>query len=250
MPRRTNPWPAFVDLFAALLIASFGGFIMLTGAYQQELSYSEEATQKLKNLQQQVATYQAAEDKIKKLRQEADRIFEQVRQSLSQDSSVPELRRCGEDTCIDLYIHFEKDKDEIFDSAERGKLEKICPVLKQALEKLPADYRKDIEVIIEGHTDSRLPEKVTDPVARYRYNWDLSARRATSVAYVFQTTCGLNPPDYQIVAIGYADSQPFPGCDRMKPECYDKNRRTTLRLRADTRRIESRLKEQTQSISR
>ena len=58
----------------------------------------------------------------------------------------------------------------------------------------------------------------------------------------------LEPPNYQIVAIGYADSQPFPGCDRVKPDCYDKNRRTTLRLRADPRQIESRLKQQTQSI--
>src|SRR5215470_6794048 len=30
------PWPAAFDLFAALLIAGFGGFIMLTGAYQQD----------------------------------------------------------------------------------------------------------------------------------------------------------------------------------------------------------------------
>ncbi len=250
MPRRTNPWPAFVDLFAALLIASFGGFIMLTGAYQQELRFTEEATQRIKDLQNQVATYQEAEDKIKKLRQEADRVFEQVRQSLGQDSSVQNVvRRCGEDTCIDLYIHFETSMDEIFNSNERGALEKICPVLKQSLERLPAEYRRDIEVIIEGHTDSRLPVNETDPIRRYRYNWDLSARRATSVAYVFQA-CGLQPPDYQIVAIGYADSQPFPGCDRERPECYDKNRRTTLRLRADTRRIESRLKEQTQPRSR
>jgi hypothetical protein len=36
MTRRANPRPAFVDLFATLLIASFGGFIMLAGAYQQD----------------------------------------------------------------------------------------------------------------------------------------------------------------------------------------------------------------------
>jgi hypothetical protein len=46
MTRRANPRPAFVDLFAALLIASFGGFIMLTGAYQQELRYDSAATRR------------------------------------------------------------------------------------------------------------------------------------------------------------------------------------------------------------
>jgi hypothetical protein len=35
MTRRANPRPAFVDLFAARLIAGFGGFIMLASAYQQ-----------------------------------------------------------------------------------------------------------------------------------------------------------------------------------------------------------------------
>jgi hypothetical protein len=41
--RSANHRPAFVDLFAALLIASFGGFIILTGAYQQELRFPEDA---------------------------------------------------------------------------------------------------------------------------------------------------------------------------------------------------------------
>jgi len=108
------------------LIASFGGFIMLTGAYQQELRFSEDAAQKIKDMRNQLASYQEAKDKVKKLRQEGDRIFEQVLQSLSQNSSVQNVvRRCGEDTCIDLYIHFETDKDEIFNGNERGALEKI-----------------------------------------------------------------------------------------------------------------------------
>jgi len=96
MTRRANPRPAFVDLFAALLIAGFGGFIMLTGAYQQELRFSEDAAQKIKDMRNQLASYKEAEDKVKKLRQEGDRIFEQVLQSLSQNSSVQNVvRRCG-----------------------------------------------------------------------------------------------------------------------------------------------------------
>jgi hypothetical protein len=92
MTRRANPLHAFVDLFAALLIAGFGGFIMLAGAYQQELPFSEDAAQKIKDMRNQLASYQEAEDKVKKLRQECDRIFEQVLQSLSQNSCFQRLR--------------------------------------------------------------------------------------------------------------------------------------------------------------
>ena len=77
MTRRANPWPSFVDLFAALLIASFGGFIMLTGAYRRELRFPEDAAQKIKDMRNQLASYQEAENKVKRLRQEGDRIFEQ-----------------------------------------------------------------------------------------------------------------------------------------------------------------------------
>src|SRR5262249_16584344 len=243
MPRRTNPWPAFVDLFAALLIASFGGFIMLTGAYQQELRLTSE-------MQAEIAGYQTIVGKTTRLRQVAENISNQVRQSLSRDSSMRiKVGQCGEDICIDLYIHFRRDDDQIVNPEERRALESLCPLLKRSLDELQADYRQDIDIFIEGHTDSQQNQNETDPLKHYRYNWDLSARRATTVAYVFKG-CGLEPPDYQIVAIGYADSQPFPGCDRVRPDCYDKNRRTTLRLRADTRRIESRLKDQSQPISR
>jgi hypothetical protein len=48
------------------LIASFGGFIMPTGAYQQDLRFSEDAAQKIKNMRNQLASYQEAEDKVKR----------------------------------------------------------------------------------------------------------------------------------------------------------------------------------------
>jgi hypothetical protein len=46
MTRSANHWPAFVDLLAAPLIASLGGFIMPAGAYQQKLRFPEDAEQK------------------------------------------------------------------------------------------------------------------------------------------------------------------------------------------------------------
>lgn len=115
--------------------------------------------------------------------------------------------------------------------------------IKSALDTLQPIERKDLGFIIEGHTDSSQATKVADPKGRERYNWDLSARRATSVLYEFRK-CGLKSPEYQIVAIGYSDTVPIPGCEKPSAQCDEKNRRTTLRLHADTAQIEERLRRQ------
>lgn len=231
MRRRTNPWPAFVDLFSALLIATFAGFIMLSGAYEQEVS-----------------GYKLREKEMAKMREEAAAIIDQVQNSLNQDKLMENIvRQCGDDTCIDLYIHFNTSQDEITDSQERVSLERTCSIIKNALDELSEEQRKDIELFIEGHTDSQPAKHVRDARNQFRFNWNLSAQRATSVLHVFQQ-CGLKQPEYNVVAIGYADSSPL--CREQTEKCYKRNRRTTLRLRADTRHIEARLKQSADEINR
>lgn len=223
MLRRTNPWPSFVELFSALLTATFAGFIVITVAYQQE-----------------VAEYKKRELEIKKSRVEADKIIDKVKNSLVADASMQKyVRPCGDDTCIDLYIHFEKNGDVIQHPEELKALSSTCTVLKNSLDTLSQTQKKDIEVIIEGHTDNTQVSGSDDSRVIYLFNWNLSGKRATSVLYEFQK-CGLRAPSYQILAIGYADSDPI--CKEENDECQAKNRRTTLRLRADTKRIEERLK--------
>jgi outer membrane protein OmpA-like peptidoglycan-associated protein len=222
MHRRTNPWIAYSDLFSALLVATFAGFIVLSAAYQHVLG-----------------RYQKAEKETTKVRQEANSLVSQVQQALNQENALgSHVRPCGEDTCIDLYIHFERNMDTIADAEELSSLNSSCSALREAIDKLSLDRKKDIEIIIEGHTDSQQPSTLSDPRELFLFNWHLSSKRATSVLYEFQR-CGLAPPNYQIVAIGYADSMPL--CADSTDECYAKNRRTTLRLRADTKRIEQRL---------
>lgn len=226
MRQRTNPWPSFVDLFSSLLIATFAGMVMITSAYEHELK-----------------GYQTRDREMSKLRAEADNIIGQVKQALEANLEVKDItRKCGDDTCIDLFIHFTENDDKIPASAELDTLKRTCTTLKQALDGLSEERRKDIEIIIEGHTDNTQPKNVTGERANYLFNWNLSATRATSVAYEFQQ-CGLNPSAYQIVAIGYADSAPL--CSEATLKCLSLNRRTTLRLRSDTKRIEKRLKDQT-----
>lgn len=223
--RRTNPWPAFVELFSALLTATFAGFIMMTGAYQQELS-----------------SFQQRELERKKFREHSLDIKNKVQQVLSTNSSIEaHPRSCGDDTCIDLYVHFGLNNDEIASDLELKSLAKACQDIKSALDTLQENERKDLGLVIEGHTDSKPAVNVSDPRSRERYNWDLSARRATSVLYEFRK-CGLKAPEYQIVAIGYSDTMPVADCKEAPEKCDDKNRRTTLRLHADTAQIEERLR--------
>jgi flagellar motor protein MotB len=211
-----------VDLFSALLVITFAGFIMLAAAYRQE-----------KN------AFQEREEALKQVRHEANDIIEEIKTSLAQDTSMKNIvRACGDDTCIDLYIHFKEGDDVISDPEERKSLETACQILKAALDKLPPSRRNDINLVIEGHTNRHQPSEPLDPRSLYLFNWNLSSRRASSVSYAFEQ-CGLGPPAYKIQSIGYADSNPI--CHQLTPQCDDQNRRTTLLLHADTQSIEKRL---------
>jgi flagellar motor protein MotB len=198
---------------------------MLAAAYRQEKNSLKER-----------------EEALKQVRLEANDIIEEIKKSLAEDSSMTNIvRQCGDDTCIDLYIHFKEGDDFISNLTERQSLEKVCKVLKTTLDKIPTDRRNDINLVIEGHTNRHQPSEPLDPRSLFLFNWNLSSRRASSVLYVFQQ-CGLGPPAYTIQSIGYADSKPI--CHELTRGCDDQNRRTTLLLHADTRSIEARLKQQ------
>lgn len=223
--RRTNPWPSFSDLFAALLVATFAGFMMLSVSYQSELERSKKA-----------------EGATTKMRQEANRIISDIQLALSKNSALASrVGPCGEDTCIDLDIHFPESRDTIENDEERGALQQVCGIIKTAIDSLQPPERKDIGLVIQGHTNRNQPSQALDPRDKYLFNWNLSGHRATSVLYVFKE-CGFTTPNYNIEAIGYADSRPI--CLELTKECDDKNRRTTLLLHADTQSIDARLRGQ------
>ncbi len=245
MRYRTNPWPSFADLFSATLIVTFAGMVMMSAAYRKDVQdykrIAAEADKRIEEANRRANEAKTVAAAVSRARAEADKIIEQVQQALKNDSSMKSVTRpCGDDTCIDIYIQFPLDGSEINNSEQLATLRRACSQVKKAIDALPAEQRKDIEIVIEGHTDNTQPE-MADARAQYLYNWDLSARRATSVAYEFKQM-GLTPDFYRIVAIGYADSVPI--CNDDTQECRDRNRRTTLILRGDTRRIENRLAQQ------
>jgi outer membrane protein OmpA-like peptidoglycan-associated protein len=217
--RRSNPWPAFVDLFSALLIPAFGGLLLLSAAYKQRVD---------------------SEVVVSELRTATEEIHRQLRLAVSaQEKLKSRVRQCGDDTCIDLYIHFAPNSNVIADAEERGALHELAIDLRNGLDQLPETSRRNVEVIVEGHADSTQVRKTSNARNDYLYNWELSARRASSVVYEFrQENLTVEGGRYSIVAVGYADSRPLPDCRDVTPRCNERNRRTTLRLRVDTKGVE------------
>lgn len=217
--RRSNPWPAFVDLFSALLIAAFAGLMLLSAAHEAGVGEVVAANE---------------------VRQAADAIHDRLRQAIAKQGRLQShIRDCGDDTCIDLYVHFPLNATMIDKEEERVALRELGSDLRTGLDQLADLDRGDVEVIVEGHADHSQVVHTGDPRAAFLYNWNLSAQRASSVVYEFRTI-GLHVPEYKVVAIGYADSQPI--CLELNEACEQLNRRTTLRLRIDTRSLETRLK--------
>lgn len=221
--RSSRPWPAFVDLFSALFITTFAGFILLTGKSSIEV-------------------------KKAKIRARVDSINSQLENFLSEDEGVNfNAKRQGDEIVFDLYIQFEKDSDNIKNEDDRRVIHQIAKRIKASINELPSDDREFVQVVIEGHTDSQKPYGIEDPKARYLFNWRLSSQRAASVLYEFKEA-GLSPEKYSVISIGYADSRPR--CRKDTPDCYRRNRRTSVRLRPDMARIETALRADTSQQSK
>ncbi|MCC6861627.1 MAG: OmpA family protein [Bryobacterales bacterium] len=213
MRQRLDPWPSIADLFSSLLVASFAGLVLFT------------ALQGVGGV---------IEDKV---HTEARQLKSTVLGAL-QKHLGGSARDCGtEDICLDIDIQFPNNSDMI-EPAYRRRIAQACAALQQALGSLKQGLRGELEIIIEGHTDPRQATGIKDPRRAYLHNWNLSSYRANSVLYEF-SRCGLGPPEDRIQAVGYADSLRL--CLEDTPECNARNRRTTFRLRADTRRIRQRL---------
>ncbi len=209
MRRELNPWPALSDLFAGLLVATFGGLMLFTGAGNG----GKEA------------------DPVEVRAEEVGRtIVKALQESLGGDT-----RQYGGDTFLDVQLHFELNKDEIA-PGDSAKVVRACKALRDIFEQQRV-RPEEVEIWIEGHTDSSQPQFAELERDRYLFNWRLSANRAASVLYEFRK-CGLDPKagsSYRIFSIGYADTRPIAGALN-----GDRQRRTTFRIRPDRCAIRAR----------
>ena len=130
-----------------------------------------------------------------------------------QDSIVTTLKRSISKALIGLEgegLTIEQRKGKVYISLEEdllfasGKYEVNSGGV-AALKKLAValESQKDIEILVEGHTDS-IPFKGKGQLAD---NWDLSVMRATSVVKVLTNNSTLNP--FQLTAAGRAEFAPI-----------------------------------------
>ncbi len=99
----------------------------------------------------------------------------------------------------------------------------VDPKGKEALKKLSSvlNYTTDINVMIEGHTDS-IPIKT----AKYEDNWSLSAARALSIIRILTTENGFDPT--RITAAGRSEFRPIASNSTAESRAH--NRRTEIIL--------------------
>ncbi len=205
MRRRIRPWPSFVDLFASLFIIMLGGYILSTQGVINPVAFEQI-----------------------ELRNTVAELANQVEMLLKQDDALKShVEKIGDEIIIHLYIHFKVGESDILDTNQIGILQQLGLRIKQAIDALGPEKKQLIQITIEGHTDSQQISREYGEKERYLYNWRLSALRAISVLYEFKKL-GLNPKEYAINAIGYADTKPL--CTDPTPQCYALNRRTTIRL--------------------
>lgn len=149
-------------------------------------------------------------------------------------------RLCGEDLWLDVDIRFARNMSEI-DRVYGEGLRKVARDIRKALSDVPTNRRRCIELTVEGHTDQTVPYVVMTDRDRTLFNWRLSSDRANSVLYLFHEE-GVRPPEYRILALGYADSERLEqSCGPRDDACNAKNRRTTFRIRVDTVNLEHQL---------
>jgi len=203
MRRRANPWPSFVDFFSALLVFALGALLLFR-------------------------------DDVEPIRVLVGEIRDSVVARIQVSLPNAQARQCGLDACIDVPIHFSLNSDVIDDPQERLALETACSGLKVGLDALSAEHLRAVRLVIEGHADRQIRPRL-DSIGRTLINWQVSAQRSARVLFEL-SRCGLRAPAYPLMSAAYGDTDPL--CLEDSEECYLRNRRVTLRLQVDSRRLE------------
>ena len=209
--RRFSPWPAYVDLFSGLVVLMFAVIVI---------------------------------DVVRTKQSPVQKMAADVLVNIAK--SGHDVQRCSDqDLCVNLSLNFDTGKDAIKPDDLR-EIERVTRVLVSTLRAQDPKLQKLVRIVVEGHTDSRVPRNLTGR-DHFTYNWNLSARRASSVMYALDAFDLGVRKGYNVVSLGLASSEPV--CtsrrDRCDPDdvgclqradalgadpCDDKNRRTTIRM--------------------
>ncbi len=227
---RLNPWGAYVDLFSGLVL-----ILLVFAAGQQERGTRLEAENRQladenRRMAAELRKRSPPEEAAARFFEKLDARFREAPAGARLDPGAacrtPVLR------CIDVSLQFPFEKDDWEAPEVVAQNRPLFDTLCRALGDLPASGPESRwRVLVEGHSDSRVDPRLKER-ARFKYNWDLSAQRASAVMYSLERRCGL--PRARMEALGRADAQPV--CDEAKDrsdDCRAKNRRIRVKIAYD-----------------
>ena len=142
--RSSRPWPAFVDLFSALFITAFAGFVLLTGKTDIEVKKAE-------------------------IRARVDTINTRLKSLLNENDEVDfNAQRQGDEIVFDLYIQFQKDSDKIKTREDRQFVHKIAKQIKTSIDGLPERHRRSHRqsaAVRSGGSEGAIPFQLASKLA-------------------------------------------------------------------------------------
>jgi flagellar motor protein MotB len=215
-----NVWISFADVFAGLLLIALMGLVVVLGKHSAEdVRFSSSLVQAMNRATEITKQMQG------KLGKQLPAVASQTQYSET-EIVIP----AG---ALFAPLGFD---DYLLDSKKREVLTTIRQALKDSLDQA-GEERKYLRIVIEGHTDSDpiRPSKMTREIPT---NWELSSRRATGVLRFFEEG-GLKAQDYNIVAMGLADTQPV-GPNTTEAE-KSLNRRIVIRIAPDLDKLRASL---------
>ena len=202
-----NVWISIADLFAGLLLIMIIGLVAALHG-RKDIQISNELG---KAMTQAASLTKKMQEKLNAIR----------------PGLTSQTRHSETEVVIPAGALFEKLKydDYLRDPAKKQLLTDIRSAVKQTIDEA-GDERKFFRIVIEGHTDSD-PIGERNATEAIPTNWELSSRRATGVLRFFEEG-GLNAKEYNIVALGLADT------DQVAPNTTEQekslNRRIVIRV--------------------
>ncbi|GEM_PF-1793141 len=217
-----NVWISFADLFAGLLLIVIIGIGAL---WKPQIEQKKEdvlfSDNLIREMNKATAINKQMKDKLRK--------------------RLPEMGDSETEIVIPAEALYASGGYDVTDPSKQTTLKTIRQALREALDQAGED-RKFLRIIIEGHTDSD-PIKSSTATKEIPTNWELSSRRATGVLRFFEEG-GLIASDYNIVAMGLADTVPVATGNTENDK--RRNRRIVIRIEPDLDKIRASLYPQVQ----
>jgi outer membrane protein OmpA-like peptidoglycan-associated protein len=213
-----NIWVSFADVFAGLLLIAIIGLAVILPR-QKDVRFSQEL---VSAMNQATKTTQLIQSRLE------ERLpAHSEKPTYSETEIIIPSAALFKSFGFDDFLH-DQEKGEV--------LAAICEAIHSALVE-SGDQRRFLRVVIEGHTDN-VPISEAAATPAIKTNWELSSRRATGVLRFFENA-GLSPREFNIVAMGLADSTPV--ADNSSDEGRAKNRRIVIRIEPDLETIKANL---------